>query len=77
MLYCNCDYCGKKRFRLFSKSYPSIWSLWKVYRFCNRECAKAFIEMSKAVELKRWHMLCTPMSRQDNDYRAYDEENNL
>ncbi|RBP09025.1 hypothetical protein DFQ50_108314 [Pseudocitrobacter faecalis] len=74
---CRCDYCGKRRFKMLSKAYPSIWEWWKVYRFCNRECAKAFIDRSRAIDIKRWHMLFTPITDTKTDYRTYDEENNL
>lgn len=57
LLTCHCDYCGKKRLKLFSKSYPSEWSLWKRYYFCSADCANNLVKAEREAALKHWHMM--------------------
>ncbi len=53
MLFCNCEFCGKKRMKIFSKSYPSIWS-WRRYYFCSLECANNLVKADRDEAGKHW-----------------------
>ncbi len=53
MLFCNCEFCGKKRMKIFSKSYPSIWS-WRRYYFCSLECANNLVKADGDEAGKCW-----------------------
>lgn len=77
---CRCDYCGKKRLKLFSKSYPSTWTWWKRYYFCSVECANNLVKADRDAAGKHWEIMLEAFAlceRQKPKRESDSEETNV
>lgn len=75
---CRCDYCGKKRLKLLSKSYPSLWSWWRRYYFCSVECANNLVKADR--DAAGWQIMLEAFSlceRQKPKRESTHEETNV